>query len=433
LGSAAVYAFARRLGLRHGAAMLAACSFLLVPMVVMQSGMQPNDIVGAALLMTTMAMASAPVSAWGPGRLALLGLGLGLITTTKLALLPCVAGVGLFVIAAMLWQGPRRVGIRSIAVKLILVGTIFLMVAAPWWIRNVARYGNPFFPAALPLLGRGVFVHDFGPIDIAFVPGAAAWPLYPMLEPHDDRSGFGALVLIATIPGLVFAILHRRRQALGLYLLVTAIMLPAWWTLTLHEPRFFLGLVGLSFAFLPWSLLAMPRRQRDMGGVLIAATAIFSALVTYDQGLLPFARQPNTRAQFYDRVWGVDPVVTALPESEGLLLNTGYAPSIFEYTSYYPLLGSSQSRKVIPVDSDGTTESIAASMRNAGIRYAYVTASPENRSVVETLYDRSLFEPVHVSTIVVGERSGARRHLYRPAIGDEERNGTRRYLYRLSR
>src|SRR5437764_9728809 len=155
--------------------MLAACGFLLVPMVVVQSGMQPNDIVGAALLMVTMAIASAPVSTWGPSRLALLGLGLGLVTTTKLALLPCVAGVGLFVIGAIFWQDPRRV--RTVAVKLILVGTTLLMVAAPWWIRNVARYGNPFFPAALHLLGRGVFVHDFGPIDFAVVPGLEACPI----------------------------------------------------------------------------------------------------------------------------------------------------------------------------------------------------------------------------------------------------------------
>jgi len=431
LGSAAVYTFTRRLGLRHGAAMLAACGFLLIPMVVMQSGMQLNDIIGAALLMATIAIASAPIASWAPGRLALIGLGLGLVATTKLALLPCVVGVGLFVIGAMIWRG--RQGIGAVAVRLMVVGTMFLIVAAPWWVRNVARYGNPVFPAALPLLGRGVFVHDFGPIDISFVPGAAAWPLYPFLEPHDDRSGFGALVLIGTIPGFVVACLYCRREALSLYLVVTAIMLPAWWLLTLHEPRFFLALVGLSFAFLPWALITVPRRQRNAAGVLIAAAAIFSALVTYDQALLPFARQPNTRAQFYDRVWGVDAVVVSLPETEGLLLNTGYAPSIFEYTSYYPLLGNSRSRTVIPVDSNATAETIVTRMRSAGIRYAYVTASPENRTAVETLYNRSLFEPLHVSTIVVGESSGARRYLYRLANRNEDKSGTRRYLYRLLR
>jgi hypothetical protein len=251
-----------------------------------------------------------------------------------------------------------------------------------------------------------------------------------LLEKHDEQSGVGALFVMSVVPGLLLAAFRGRRQPLLLYLLVTAVTLPAWWILTQHFPRFLLAIVGLTFAFLPWSLLAVPRRQRHLGGIVIAATAIFSALVTYDQALLPFARQPNTRQQFYDRVWGIDPVVTALPESEGLLLNTGYASSR-EYTAYYPLLGPSQSRPVIPVDRDGTTESIVTRMRNSRIRYAYVTASPENRAVVETLYDPSHFELIHRSNITVGQSRGGGRFSYGPTDETAEGIGTRRYLYRM--
>jgi hypothetical protein len=432
LGSAAIVAFARRLGLGAGAALLAACAFLLVPMVVMQIGMQPNDVIGAALLMTTMALASAPLRDWTSGRLALLGLGLGLVAATKLALLPCVAAISLFIAGAVLWQGRRQADVRKAAVGLSLVALMFLVAVGPWWLRNIGRYGNPIYPAALPLIGYGVFIPDLGRIDTAFIPSARFWPLYPLLEAHDDRSGFGALVIVGLVPGLLWAVLRsRRRQPVALYLLTVIVMLPAWWVFTLHEPRFLLGLIGLGFAFLPWALLALPSPQRRLGALVIAAAALFSALVTLDQAILPFIRQPVARTEFYDRVWAVDPVVTSLSEQDALLHHTGYAPTIFEYAAYYALLGPSRTRLVLPVDGQLSTETIIATMRRAGARYAYVAASPQSHSEVEALYDSTRFDLVHISTVTAGERNGARRHLYRPATPGEEAQGTRRYLYRL--
>src|SRR5207247_1573158 len=142
------------------------------------------------------------------------------------------------------------------------------------------------------------------------------------------------LALLPCLPGvprLVLAARRGRRQPIFLYGLVAAFMLPAWWMLTMHEPRFLLAFFGLGCAFLPWSLLAVPRPQRRMGSALLAGAAVFSALVTFDQGLLPLARQPGARAEFYDCVWGVDPLVTSLPEHEGLLHHTGYGPPSGDY------------------------------------------------------------------------------------------------------
>jgi hypothetical protein len=437
LGGIAVGVFTRRLGLGRGAAWLAAGAFLLAPMVVMQSTTQANDIVGTSLLMATIALACAPVATWRRRRVALLGLGLGLVATTKLALLPYVAGVTLFVIGATFWSAWRGLSARTVAARVALVAALFFTVAAPWWLRNVARYGNPVYPAGLPLIGRGIFMSKSERIDTEFVPSPAAWALYPLVEPHDDRSGFGALFAVGLIPGVGLALLRGRRQPLCLYGLMAAFMLPAWWELTLHEPRFLLAFSGLGCAFLPWTLLALPRRRRQLGGILLGAAALFSALVTVEQGLLPLARQPTTRAEFYDRVWGVDPMVASLPESEGLLYHTGYGPPRSDYAAYYALLGPSLTRMVIPVDLEGTvdlegaSDRIVASMRGAGVRYAYVAALPENRAAVETLYKLSRFELMNVSVIERGERWGARRHLYRPASEVSERNGIRRYLYRL--
>jgi hypothetical protein len=431
LGSAAVAAFARRLGLRRGAALLAAGSYLLVPMLVLQSGTQANDVVGAGLLMATMALASAPLREWGYKRLALIGLGLGLVATTKLALLPGVAAVGLFISGVLLWEAKRRGNLLHLAAKLALVGMIGLVVVSPWWMRNVVRYGNPLYPSALPLLGRGVNVHDFGPIDTSFVPGTWAWPIYPLLEAHDDRSGFGALVAVGVAVGFLFAARRSRKHPLRLFLLTAAITLPLWWIMTLHEPRFFLALVGLALGFLPWSLAATLRRWRRPAAFVLAATALFSALVTLDQGILTLVRLPDSRVAFYDRTWAVDPFVTELPENEGILNNTGYAPTIFEYTAIYPLLGPSQQRLVIPVDWEDSIEVIIARMRSAGVRYVYIAASPDNRQLVESKYGSGAFELVHQSFVVPGEINGARRTLYRAATDDEIGAATVRYLYEL--
>lgn len=204
---------------------------------------------------------------------------------------------------------------------------------------------------------------------------------------------------------------RRFRRPLVLYALVAGLTLPAWWRLTQHEPRFLLGLFGATFAFLPASLLAVPRSRRRGAGTVLAAAAICSALVTFDQGLLPLARQPNTRPEFYDRVWNIDPIVAALPEHEGLLYQMGHAT--LSYAGDYPLLGRSLGRILIPIDAGATTDSVVAIMRRARVRYAYVPASPASQPVIEATYSPSLFRLEHVSTVEEGERSGTRRYLYR--------------------
>ena len=431
LGGLAVGVFARRLGLGRGAAYLGGGAFLLAPMVVMQSTTQANDIAGSALLMATIALTCAPLATWSMSRIVWLGLGLGLVATTKLALLPYVCGLMLFVIGATLWSARRNTNTRAVALRLILMAFMFVLVVGPWWLRNIGRYGNPVYPVAIPFIGRGVSFTDFGRIDGEFVPSPMAWPLYPFIEAHDDRSGFGMLFAVAVIPGLIIAARRSRRQPLLVYGLMAVFMLPAWWILSLHEPRFLLTLSGLGCAFIPGALLAAPRRQRRIGAILVAAAAVFSALVTFDQALLPLARQPVDRAEFYDRVWGVDPVLASLPEREALLHHTGFGPPRSDYAAYYPLLGPTRTRVVITVDSEVSTDSVVASMRNTGIRYAYISALPEARATVEAIYDPSKFELVHVSEIQRGERSGPRRYLYRSVLEADKGEGIRRYLYRL--
>jgi hypothetical protein len=411
-GSLAINAFTRRLGLGGGAALLAAAAFLLAPTVVLMCGIQVADLAGAGLLMTVIALASAPAATWTAARFALVGLGLGLAATTKLALLPCVAAVMLFAAGVALWQGWRLQRVRRAAVPLLLTGLLFSAMVAPWWLRNAARYANPVYPAGIPLVGRGIFLSSHVPrIDREFVPSPTLWPLYPLLERHSERSGLGGLFVLGIVAGSLVAARRARRQPLLLYAWVGMFTLPAWWILTNHDPRFLLGLFGMAFALLPYSLLAVRRSQRRAASAVIAAAAIFSASVTLDQALLPLVGQPNERFAFYDQVWGVDPLVAALPEREGLLLQTGYAH--YTYPAYYPLLGRSRTRLVLPVDVEATTDMIVAAMRGRGVRFAYVATSPESQTTIDRLYDPSRFELVHASVVDQGWRSGTRRYLYR--------------------
>jgi hypothetical protein len=409
LGSAAIYAFSRRMGFFAGAARLGGAAFLLAPLVVAQAGMQLNDIAGAALLMGSVTLASAPAERWALSRYALVGLTLGMVTTTKLALVPGVIGVLAFVTVTVIWR--YRHTPKSWVAGLLTIAALFAVVVTPWWTRNLVRYGNPVYPAAIPLIGRGISQAE-APKDNEFVPSASAWILYPVLEPQNEQSGFGTLFIVGALPGLLVAAIRRRRRPAVLYVVLMAFMLAAWWTLTRREPRFLLTLFGLGFAFLPWSLVAVPRAMRWAGSAVLCVAAVFSAVVTCDQVLLPFARQPSTRSEFYDRHWNVDPAVAGLPESEGLIYNLGLAR--FSYPGYYALLGPSQKRLVIPLETAISNDEIVDRMQRAGVQYAYIPASTENCALVEARFGGSRFELVHVSTAET------------PAIGK-----TRRYLYRL--
>jgi hypothetical protein len=436
LGAAAVYAFTRRTGLLHGAAILAACAFLLMPMVALQVGTQANDLAGSVLLMAAIALACAPVAEWRTDRIATIGLALGLTSATKLALLPSVAAVAAFalvVIARSDRLTRRRLGIATA----VIFGLAFLAVVIPWWARNVVREGNPIFPQSVPVYGHGFEVGGGPTVDFDYVDRKAAWPFYPLLEPIDDRSGFGALLAIAIVPGLLIALKRARRQPLVLFGFSLAVTLVFWWTKSLHEPRFLLPYAGLAIALLPWTLMAVPKRGRGPAMGLVIAAAAFTIAVTADQQIVPLAREPVDRAAFYDRVYGVDPAAESLPEEKGVLVVTGLGYAPIDYVSYYPMLGPSQERLVTLLDVDPndpdhpSADTVVARMERYGLRYAYVQALPTHRDVLEQLFPQPEFRLVHESTIVPGERLGVRRTAYRPAAPAEEGGGIRRYLFKL--
>ena len=402
LAACGLYAFTLRAELGRTAARLAAPAFLIAPMVVLQSGAQLNDVTAAAMIMAAVGLAASPPERWDSSRLLLVGLALGLAVATKLTAAPPVAGIGVAILAA---AGPKR------RAAVIALGAGFLTAAAPWWARNLALFGNPIYPASIPFIGGGVGAEAFAATDHRFVPRLWMWPLYPLIEPHSEASGLGAVYAVAALPGLLLLARRDRRWQLALFLSTLVLSLPVWWFLTPRHPRFLLGPLGLGFAFVGLTLQSVPRRLRNFAGSIVAVAAVFSALVTIDRALLPLSRTPAGRAAFYDQVWGVDSIAAALPGSEGLLYNTGHA--MLSYAGVYPLLGIALDRTVIALDSVLPTDSVIAAMQRNGLRYAYVPAAPARYRAVEAMFRDDRFERVHVSQIERGLLRGVRRYLYR--------------------
>jgi hypothetical protein len=255
-------------------------------------------------------------------------------------------------------------------------------------------------------------VGDFQQKDDRFVPTRAAWPLYPLLETHSEESGLGALFLTAALPGIGIAARRRqRRRPFWLFAVVSAVSIPAWWMLTQHEPRHLLVLWGLAFAFVPWTLVFIPRRLRQAALVVVVIAGGFSALVTVDAALRPRVRQPADRARFYDQVWGIDPAVAGRPGSDAILYNTGYAN--LSYAGDYPLLGPDLTRRLLTVDANVSTSDIVALMRRQGVSYAYVPAASADQDIVRAKYDARLFDLDHVSTVSSSDGSQTLRYLFR--------------------
>lgn len=339
LGAAAVGLFGRRLGLRPGAAALAGMFYLMVPLLLEQIGHIRDDVAGAAIVAVTVAFLVGGSREGLPGRLTLGILGIGMMLVTKLALLPAAGAMTLLVLWILVRE--HRSGRRDMAVvwKAFGLGVLLAALAvAPWWLRNLVREGNPLFPLNLPIIGRGM--KGAVPIETRFVPNRLLWPFYPWLEHYGVADGLGGAYAVGIIPGMVAAAFIARRRALGALALLALVSISMWWFLDRREPRFLLGLAALSFALIPFALVALHRRWRNAAvGLLVAASC-----VTLGAQLWTLSPDANVeRLAFYDEMWGTDPVALALPERDGILVDDRCGQGLGRL---YPWFGVGQNRKI---------------------------------------------------------------------------------------
>jgi hypothetical protein len=389
LGAVGVTAFARRAGLSQRAAIIGGLAFLCAPLVVNEITRNDNDIVAAALVIAGATLLAAPNREWSRARVMLVGLAIALMITTKLSVLPAAGAIGLLLLIIVL-RDRMVFSRRQAVVALLAAAGIGLLVVAPWWIRNMARYGNPLYPAVLPVLGRGVSQASMPPKDLGHVPATWLWPFYPWFEPQLNNSGMGAVFAVALVPGVLLACFTAIRRPLLILGVVAALSLPLWWIETRHEPRFLLGVFGLVFAFLPFVLVAVRQHLQNTVAVLLGIAVVASAGLTTVTGLAASAGSKIDRSEYYRTKAHIDPAVMALPSNIGLLIDDS-CPGNHGSSRIYPLLGEDLQRSVARVDCHATTAEALAIMAKWRLKEVYVSQGPDAAPIIDARYPADLF------------------------------------------
>ncbi len=180
-----------------------------------------------------------------------------------------------------------------------------------------------------------------------------------------------------------------RCRPLGLLAILLIVSLPPWWLLTRHEPRFLLGLFGLSFALVPWVLARMAGRWATAASAILAVAAVGSAGVTLTGPLADSAALPRDPVALYVQEWGANETVLSLPEDLPLLLDDRCSGP---YQRLYPHFGPSQARRVSRIGCGTAAAEVEALMRSAGFAYVYAVVRADETSILDERYPEDRFE-----------------------------------------
>lgn len=285
LSVAAVFAVAGQLTASRGAPVVAAVAAAAAPWLLLLAPVAYNE--GGLLLYGTLAVGWA-IAALGAARgrlgaFAVAGAMAGLASGAKLTgvpmLLIAVAGVAAVVMVLFRRRLPGNALAGAVAGPAVFVLT-GLLVFSPWLIRNQVWAGNPVFPEAMPLLGRG----HFSPVQVE------RWQRAH--RPRDDQQSAAArvvelgkqvvgdwrygfvllpLALVAAMPS------YRRPAALLLFLLLVGLTV-FWLAITHLQSRFFvlgIPLAALLLATVRW------RPWPAVGAVLFGSLVAWGWVAAY--------------------------------------------------------------------------------------------------------------------------------------------------------
>lgn len=300
LACAALATLCRRAGARPALAWGLGLLWMLMPAVFLNTPSNYNDA-GAAALWLAAVLFLARLDSSAPHRL-FGALALGCYAGAKVSGLLHTVMLAPLILLAVALEWRRTRAWRSLVLQTISAAVAIFALGGATYVRDLVKFGNPFWPAQvpIPLLG-GTFpgtwkITDFntppfgGPDDFS-----AMWRSF--IEPHpvwqvDVRlGGFGTLWLYALLPmalvALVFAgvqLVRRQRTPAALaiaVLLVTTYATPArWW------PRYTLGFPAAGLIGAAIVLQLLPRAWLQQ--LALAGLAIWAGVQAWParQGLL---------------------------------------------------------------------------------------------------------------------------------------------------
>ena len=300
LGAFAVAALCRRAGASVALAASLGAMWIALPAVALQLHTSHADVAAGALFITAFYFLTE--RPWSPTARTLTLLALGLYAGTKvtglfhLALLSPVLLVRLLLaLRAEPAARGRRLG------QVALAGVLLVWLGAPTYVENVARTGNPLWPARMRVLGRElagpIAVEDLGTPAFfreegAFLKMVHNWTAPEGLYWPDVRErAFGWLFPYLLLPALLWVGLSGvfgRERALGLSLALLAglaVVVPAaWWG------RFTLGLPAAGLV-----ALAMLHRQlrTPYAQVPLSAVAAFLCVASYAKASVGYQVLPT--------------------------------------------------------------------------------------------------------------------------------------------
>ncbi|WP_317205890.1 hypothetical protein [Janthinobacterium sp.] len=351
-----VTALSRRAGADRGAALLAACGVLTVPMVAFSAVELGADIGGIAFIAMAMFLALTRALPRRAGA-ALAGVCAGLAFGFKSLHLISIA----FLALLFLTQGGQtrrwRLGLRLCATFLAGVA----LTAGYWLVRNSLDFGNPLYPVGLPVVGKLLGWSVAPDVDFAqrhatqfeWVGAPLQWLWYPWVEPQalgqnfKHSSGLGAffaagvpLAALAVAGAAVKQGVARHRLRLTL-LLAAAFIVATWWLLDDRQPRYVLAALVYCVPLVAWLLTQAERRWRPAMNAVFGLCIAAMLMVFLSKQALLFGDRIvmagyTTRALFYEYPREID----ALPAGATIL-------NLADRSWHYPLAGAGLANRVI--------------------------------------------------------------------------------------
>lgn len=314
-GAIAVADIGRITGLKRSTSLVAGSLYVLTPILVEQAGTPDTDVAFASMFLIFYSLVLRHATRPSKPALLLVGLSAGLTLGMKSSGLLYV-GVGLLLLGGVAlyrrwivpgqWRTPRGVA-RDASIALGILSAPILLLAAFWYLRTWAYYGNPVYPFTVRVLGHTFFA-GWGTVQqVIMTPAtppqllgeplwtqlARSWrnepPLYAIQYLPDQRlGGLGPQWLFLELPALAlftgYTLLRRRDLLIALVLPFGLIFLlqPAdWWS------RYTIFIAAAGIIALLYFVDRTPRRAaRRCAEVAIVAVCVLSVYYSTFQGPL---------------------------------------------------------------------------------------------------------------------------------------------------